>query len=167
MKIRKGLLAAALSLATFGAGQTHAADVYAYVQQTIPAQSDVLVSVPAVRTLLVQRQRELADGDGSVVVEGADALELGYWLGRRFWAVWSGQTVSAIGSEVSGLGIAVYVFVAAMDLSGPARLLLPRQLVAGKLTVQDPVDSFAHGSAVSLACLVPLRVGEAGDTPSR
>jgi cytidylate kinase len=29
-------------------------------------------AVPAVRTLLVQRQRELADGSGSVVVEGRD-----------------------------------------------------------------------------------------------
>lgn len=32
-------------------------------------------------------------------------------LARRFWPVWSGQTCSAIGSEISGMGTAVYVFV--------------------------------------------------------
>lgn len=32
-------------------------------------------------------------------------------LGRRFMTVWSGQLLSAIGSSLSGVGVAVYVFV--------------------------------------------------------
>jgi len=32
-------------------------------------------------------------------------------LGRRFLTVWGGQTLSAIGSVISGVGVAVYVFV--------------------------------------------------------
>ncbi len=32
-------------------------------------------------------------------------------LGRRFLTVWTGQTISTVGSAVSGVGIAVYVFV--------------------------------------------------------
>ncbi|MDW3214210.1 MAG: MFS transporter [Ilumatobacteraceae bacterium] len=32
-------------------------------------------------------------------------------LGRRFLTVWAGQTVSAIGTVLSGVGVAVYVFV--------------------------------------------------------
>jgi len=38
----------------------------------VTAAVSAVSAVPAVRTLLVQRQRELADGDGSVVVEGRD-----------------------------------------------------------------------------------------------
>ncbi len=32
-------------------------------------------------------------------------------LGHRFFIVWAGQTVSAIGSSLSGVGVAVYVFL--------------------------------------------------------
>ena len=32
-------------------------------------------------------------------------------LGRRFLTVWAGQTASMIGSQVSAIGAAVYVFV--------------------------------------------------------
>lgn len=32
-------------------------------------------------------------------------------LGRRFLTVWAGQTVSAIGTVLSGVGVAVYVFI--------------------------------------------------------
>lgn len=38
----------------------------------VTAAVSAVSAVPAVRTLLVQRQRELADGNGSVVVEGRD-----------------------------------------------------------------------------------------------
>ena len=37
-------------------------------------------------------------------------------LGRRFLTVWAGQTVSTIGSALSGIGIAVYVFVSTGSL---------------------------------------------------
>ena len=32
-------------------------------------------------------------------------------LGPRFVTVWAGQTLSSIGSALSGVGVAVYVFV--------------------------------------------------------
>jgi DHA3 family macrolide efflux protein-like MFS transporter len=32
-------------------------------------------------------------------------------LGRRFLTIWSGQTISTVGSALSGIGIAVYVYV--------------------------------------------------------
>ncbi|HRE03622.1 MAG TPA: MFS transporter, partial [Ilumatobacteraceae bacterium] len=32
-------------------------------------------------------------------------------LGRRFMTVWAGQTVSAIGSNIAGIGMAVFVFL--------------------------------------------------------
>lgn len=62
-------------------------------------------------------------------------------LGRRFLAVWSGQTVSAIGSEVSGLGIAVYVFVETGSATWlgllTALATLPRVLALPYMTVVD------------------------------
>ncbi len=62
-------------------------------------------------------------------------------LGRRFLTVWVGQTVSTIGSTLSGVGVAVYVFVetgsaAWLGLLG-ALASMPYLLTAPLLTLTD------------------------------
>lgn len=85
-------------------------------------------------------------------------------LGRRFLTVWAGQTVSAIGTVLSGVGVAVYVFVetgsatwlgvlAALS-SAPYLLTAPLLSITDRFTRRSTMiaaDTFAViGPAVAL-----------------
>lgn len=85
---------------------------------------------------------------------------------KKFYVVWTGQTVSAIGSEVSGIGAAVYVFLetgSAVWLGLLTALAtLPQVLAAPLMTVVDRLprrtmmmlgDAFA---ALGPVVLLPL-----------
>ena len=93
-------------------------------------------------------------------------------LGRRFLTVWAGQTVSAIGTVLSGVGVAVYVFVetgSAAWLGALAALSsVPYVLTAPFLSVTDrftrrstmiAADTFAViGPAVALVLALAGRL---------
>jgi DHA3 family macrolide efflux protein-like MFS transporter len=86
-------------------------------------------------------------------------------LGRRFLTVWTGQTISTIGSAVSGVGIAVYVFVTTGSLAWLGLLTavetLPVLLTGPFLRLTDRYDrrtvmiradiAAAIGPAIALA----------------
>jgi MFS family permease len=57
-------------------------------------------------------------------------------LGRRFVTVWAGQTLSAIGSVLSGIGVAVYVF---LETGSTAWLGLLAALAAVPYVVTGPL----------------------------
>lgn len=82
-------------------------------------------------------------------------------LGRRFLTVWSGQTVSTIGSTVSGVGVAVHVYVttgSAVWLGVfEALVMLPAILVLPGLGLVDRLDRRrVMLGADSLAVLGPV-----------
>jgi DHA3 family macrolide efflux protein-like MFS transporter len=67
-------------------------------------------------------------------------------LGRRFLTVWFGQTVSAIGSTMSGVGVAVWVYVE----TGSATWL-------GLLTALAAIPHFLMGPALPMVDRFPRR----------
>lgn len=73
-------------------------------------------------------------------------------LGHRFFVVWAGQTVSAIGSTLSGVGVAVYVF---LETGSAAWLGLLTALAALPYVVTGPfmglVDRFPRRTVMIAA----------------
>lgn len=73
-------------------------------------------------------------------------------LGHRFLVVWAGQTVSAIGSSLSGVGVAVYVF---LETGSAAWLGLLTALAALPYVVTGPfmglVDRFPRRTVMIAA----------------
>ena len=93
-------------------------------------------------------------------------------LGRRFLTVWAGQTVSAIGTVLSGVGVAVYVFIetgsaawlgvlAALS-SVPYVLMAPFMSITDRFTRRSTMiaaDTFAVvGPAVALVLALAGRL---------
>lgn len=91
-------------------------------------------------------------------------------LGRRFLTVWAGQTLSAIGSVLSGIGVAVYVFLetgSAAWLGVLAALAAVPYIVTGPL--MPVVDRFPRRTVMiaadvvaSLGSIVALLLAAAG-----
>ncbi|MFN3166647.1 MAG: TIGR02597 family protein [Phycisphaeraceae bacterium] len=65
MNLRTGLTTAVLSLAALAGGQAYAADAYAYVHRSIPANSDVLVSAPV--NTAIEAELTVTNKAGSVL----------------------------------------------------------------------------------------------------
>lgn len=65
-------------------------------------------------------------------------------LGRTFWTVWGGQTVSTVGSALAAIGVAVHVYATTGSVAWLGVLLalaaLPSVLVAPLLGLVDRVD---------------------------
>ncbi len=65
---------------------------------------------PVTETSTHESEPDTAHAAGTENVENVDAVER-VPFGRPFLVVWAGQSVSAIGSTVGGIGIAVWVYV--------------------------------------------------------
>lgn len=100
-----------------------------------------------------------------VVPPGGDRPESTPRLGSRFLTIWAGQTFSTVGSTLSGIGIAVYVFITTGSLAWLGALTalgaLPTMVTSPFLKLTDRYDrrtvmiwadvAAAIGPAIALA----------------
>lgn len=102
-------------------------------------------------TIDTTRQDATAPGaiDGAVV-PGHDRARTG--LGRRFWIVWVGQTVSVIGSSVSAMAAAIFVYLETGSIAWLSALSALAALPAlGVLPVLGRLDRWSRRSVMVVA----------------